>query len=108
MKRKLLKDLALSLVIAVVYFVAAKLGLKLAFENASITAVWPPTGIAIAASILFGTRIWPGIFLGAFFANFTTAGTIFTSLGISTGNTLEAVTGGYLITKFANGKNFLN
>lgn len=98
------KTIASIVGLAAIYFVAAKLGLQLAFLNASATAVWPPTGIAIAAVLLIGPRIWPGIFLGAFFANLTTAGTLATSLGIATGNTLEALIGGYLINRFANGR----
>lgn len=98
------KTIASIVGLAAIYFVAAKLGLQLAFLNASATAVWPPTGIAIAAVLLIGPRIWPGIFLGAFFANLTTAGTVATSIGIATGNTLEALIGGYLVNRFANGR----
>jgi signal transduction histidine kinase len=90
--------------LAAVYFLAAKLGLKLAFVNASATAFWPPTGIALAAFLIFGRRVWPGIFLGAFLANMTTAGNFATSLGIALGNTLEGLTGAYLVERFAGGK----
>src|SRR4030095_10638961 len=48
------------------YFVAGKLGLSLAFVHASATAVWPPTGIALAALRLHGPQMWPAIFLGSF------------------------------------------
>jgi integral membrane sensor domain MASE1 len=61
-------------VVTVVYFIAGKLGLKLAFVNASASAVWPPSGIALAALLLLGYRTWPAIFLGAFLVNLTTAG----------------------------------
>lgn len=91
-------------VLGIFYFVAGKLGLKLAFVNASATVIWPPTGIALAAFLLFGYRVWPAIFIGAFFTNVTTAGTIATSLAIATGNTLEGLIGAYLINKFASGK----
>jgi diguanylate cyclase (GGDEF)-like protein len=91
--------------LAVVYFLAGKLGLSMAFLHPSSTAVWPPTGITIAALIIFGYRVWPGVFLGAFFVNITTVGTILTSLGIATGNTLEGLVGVYLVTRFANGRN---
>lgn len=87
-----------------VYFISAKLGLRLAFVNASATAVWPPTGIAIASLLIFGLKAWPGIFLGAFLANVTTAGTIMTSLGIAIGNTLEGIIAAYLINKFGSGR----
>src|SRR6266850_1175910 len=76
-----------------VYFVAGKLGLRLAFEHASATAVWPPTGIALAAMLLYGYRMWPAIFVGAFLVNIATAGSVWTSLGVATGNTLEGLQG---------------
>ncbi|HLW80918.1 MAG TPA: MASE1 domain-containing protein [Candidatus Acidoferrales bacterium] len=97
------KELATAAALAAVYFGAAKLGLKFAFVNPSATAVWAPTGIALAGLLIFGVRVWPGIFLGAFFANLTTAGTVLTSLGIATGNTLEGVVGCYLVNRFAHG-----
>ncbi|TMB97739.1 MAG: hypothetical protein E6J42_07300 [Chloroflexi bacterium] len=96
-------SLVIIAVLAVVYLVAAKLGLKLAFVHPSATAVWPPTGIALAAFLVFGYRVWPGIFAGAFLANVMTEGTVATSLGIAAGNTLEGLTGAYLVDRFAGG-----
>jgi diguanylate cyclase (GGDEF)-like protein len=87
-----------------VYFLAAKLGLKLAFFYPSASSVWPGTGIALAALLLFGYRVWPGIFFGAFFANLMTAGSMATSLGIAVGNTLEGVIGAYFVNRCANGR----
>ena len=55
---------------AVLYYGAARLGLLLAFEKTNATPVWPPSGIALALILLFGYRVWPGILLGAFLANF--------------------------------------
>src|SRR5207245_5690648 len=86
-----------------IYLLAGKLGLLLAFVHASATAVWPPTGIALAAFLLLGYRVWPGIFLGAFLVNLTTAGSIVTTLVIATGNTLEGLAGAYLVNRFAHG-----
>lgn len=90
--------------IAAIYFVAGKLGLRLAAFHQSATPVWAPTGISLAALLLFGYRVWPGIFLAAFAVNMTTAGSITTSLGIATGNTLEGLLGTVLINRFANGR----
>jgi signal transduction histidine kinase/integral membrane sensor domain MASE1 len=90
--------------IAVVYVVAAKLGLRLAFVHVSATPVWPAAGIALAALLLWGARMWPAVFVGAFLANITTAGSVATSVGIAVGNTLEAVLGAYLVTRFASGR----
>ena len=99
-----LSNAAMSLGLAAVYFVAGKLGLMLAFLHENASAVWPPAGIALAAALLFGYRVWPGIFLGAFLANVTTAGSVATSLGIAAGNTLEALVGAWLVQRFANGR----
>jgi PAS domain S-box-containing protein len=95
--------------LAVAYFIAGKLGLKLAIVHAQATAVWPPTGIALAALLLWGYRLWPGILIGAFLVNVTTGGAItitqtLASIGIATGNTLEALLGAYLLNRFARGR----
>ncbi|HEV8306648.1 MAG TPA: MASE1 domain-containing protein, partial [Methylomirabilota bacterium] len=89
------------LVIAAVYFGAAKLGLTMAFVAEQVTAVWPPTGIALVAILLFGYRVWPGIWLGAFLANATAHEPLLTAVGIAIGNTLEAVTGAWLLHRVA-------
>lgn len=86
-----------------VYVAAAKAGLSLASINPSATAVWPPSGIAIAACLLMGRDAWPAIFVGAFIANLTNAGSIATSLAIAGGNTLEGVLGAYFLRRFAAG-----
>jgi serine phosphatase RsbU (regulator of sigma subunit)/anti-sigma regulatory factor (Ser/Thr protein kinase) len=88
--------------VAAAYYGSAKLGLSLAFETGSVTAVWPPTGIALAAVVLWGYRIWPGIALGAFLANAWTGVPLYAVLGITAGNTLEAVAGAYLLRRFAD------
>ncbi|CUI16855.1 Conserved hypothetical membrane protein [Candidatus Protochlamydia naegleriophila] len=55
----------LILVIAFIYFIFAQLGQHLALPEGIATAVWPPSGFALTIFLLFGYRIWPGIFLGA-------------------------------------------
>ncbi len=92
------------LLLTALYFIAGKLGLRLAFMNASASAVWPSTGIALAALLLLGYRVWPGIFAGAFLVNVTTTGSLQTTLGIALGNTLEGLTGAYLVNRFARGR----
>jgi two-component system, NarL family, sensor histidine kinase FusK len=99
-----LQSTGLILVLAAFYFAAAKLGLSLATVHPSATAVWPPAGIALAAFLLFGNRVWPGIALGAFLANATTAGSLATSAGIAAGNTLEGLVGAWLVNRFGGGK----
>jgi diguanylate cyclase (GGDEF)-like protein len=103
-RSRFLKELATLAVLATVYFVAGKLGLRLAYVNVSATAVWPCTGIALAAFLILGYRAWPAILAGAFLVNLTTAGTFATSLGIAIGNTLEGVVGCVLVNRFAAGR----
>ena len=78
------------ILVGIAYFTFAGLGLQLASINPSVTSIWPPTGLAIAAILLWGGRIAPAIFIAAFLINQITAGSIFTSLAIAGGNTLEA------------------
>src|SRR5262249_23092778 len=85
--------------LAAVYFGAAKLGLSMAFVAEQVTAVWPPTGIALAALLLFGSRAWPGITLGAFLANATANAPLATAAGIALGNTLGALLGAWLLRR---------
>ncbi|GFO55430.1 hypothetical protein GMSM_24370 [Geomonas sp. Red276] len=93
--------------VAAVYLVTAKLGLLLAMDHTNATAVWPPSGIAIAACFIFGCRIWPGIFLGALGANllvlsaaaFASPAALAVSLATAAGNTLEAVVATQLVRR---------
>src|SRR5213592_532040 len=94
---------AFILAFAAVYFCAAKFGLSLALVNPSASAIWPPTGLALAATLLWGYRLWPGIFLGAFLVNFATPGNPATDLCIAVGNTMEALLGAWLVNRFAHG-----
>ena len=92
-------------ILAVIYFIAGKLGLMLASLHASASPVWPPAGIALAGLLLLGYRAWPGIFIGAFLVNVTSAGNVATAFAIATGNTLEALVGAWLVNRFAGGTN---
>ena len=92
------------ILVGIAYFTFAGLGLHLASINPSATPIWPPTGLAIAAILLWGPRIAPAIFIAAFLINQVTAGSIFTSLAIACGNTLEAVIAGYLVGHWAEGE----
>ena len=87
----------------IVYFLVGKASLRLAFVHPSATAVWIPAGATLAAFVLLGCRMWPGVFLGAFLLNLTTAGSVATSIGIAAGNTLEGIVGAYLVNRFARG-----
>ena len=96
------------LALAVIYFCAGIFGLSLAFANPNASAVWPSSGIALAAILVWGFRLWPGILLGAFFVNFATQGSVWTALGIGAGNTSEALLAAMLLARFAQGAHVFN
>lgn len=99
------------LALTVVYFCAGKLGLALAITYSSISPIWPATGLALAALLLCGYRVWPAILIGAFLVNLTAVPSaafgpkIAQAVGISIGNTIEALAGAWLTLRFANGRN---
>jgi signal transduction histidine kinase/CheY-like chemotaxis protein len=90
-------------VIAFIYFVLVKLGLTLASVNPSASPVWPATGFALAILLLRGYRVWPAIFVAAFLANVSSAGSIFTAATIAVGNSLEGVVSALLINRWSGG-----
>ena len=105
MRSRRFSGLPLIGILAVIYFIAGKLGLMLASLHASASPVWPPAGIALAGLLLLGYRAWPGIFIGAFLVNVMSAGNVATSFAIATGNTLEALVGAWLVNRFTGGNN---
>ena len=99
----------LILLLALLYYVAARLSLLMAFENTNATPIWPPSGIALAFVWIFGYRVWPGIFIGAFLANVATfqanqfatpLSIVMLSFVIGIGNTLEALLGRLLMKRY--------
>jgi PAS domain S-box-containing protein len=95
-----LSHVGLISILAVLYFAASKLSLMLAIPPGYATAVWPPSGLALAALLLAGNRAWPGIWLGAAFANITVQSSPLVAVFIASGNALEAVVGASLIRYF--------
>ena len=81
------------------YIGAAKLGIDLSVAHGVITPVWAPTGISLAALVLFGPRLWPAVALGALVANATSGASLPVAAAISVGNTLEAVVGAALLRR---------
>jgi diguanylate cyclase (GGDEF)-like protein len=92
--------LAKVVLLAAVYFSAAKLALLAAIPPGYATAVWPPSGIALASVLLLGSRIWPGIWLGASLVNVTVQSSFVAATLMGAGNTLEALAGAALVRAF--------
>ena len=89
-------------ILAVVYHLAARLGLELAYVQVNTSPVWPPTGIALAALLIFGFDIWPGISLGVLLGSLFTGAPFNLAIGMTLGNTLEAIVGAYCLRRFVS------
>src|SRR5689334_6352284 len=109
--------LAQVLLLAAVYLSVAQFGLSWAIPPGYATAVWPPSGLALAAVLLMGRHVWPGIWLGHFLTNSLVAAhgglpaavrAIPTNAGIGLAGTGEALAGAYLLRRWANGRHALD
>jgi signal transduction histidine kinase len=87
--------------LAALYALIAKLGLGFDAVSGFATLVWPPTGIALAALLIFGVEVWPGVLLGAWAANVWAGAPLSVALGIAAGNSAEAIVGCYVLRRWA-------
>ncbi len=95
------RDLFYIFLVAAAYAVAGMLGVTYALIH-SITLFWPPSGIALASILIGGFRLWPGVALGALTIELWSGYSLSTALGITVGNTLEALCGAYLFRYMNN------
>ena len=91
--------IARTALLAAVYVTAAKAAFALAFVHTSIAPIWPPSGIALAAVLLFGRGAVPGVLLGAFLFNASTPVPLWVSAAMGIGNTTEAVVAAWLLRR---------
>ena len=96
------------LVLAVVYHLAARFGLEMAYEQVNTSPVWPPTGIGLAALLLFGLRLWPGITAGVLLGSLLNGAPPLLALGMALGNTLESLVCAYALKRFINFHNAID
>ncbi|SEQ60598.1 MASE1 domain-containing protein [Lentzea albida] len=86
--------------VALAYYATAQVGLVLALVEGQVTPLWLPTGISVAALLMSGRGIWPGITIGAFAANITLGAPFFSAVMITAGNTAAPLIAWYLLTRF--------
>jgi integral membrane sensor domain MASE1 len=86
--------------VVAVYYATGRLGLLVAISPGNVTPLWPPSGISLAVFLLFGSRLWPSVVLGALLVNTVFRGAtseagraLATTLGIAAGSTLQALAG---------------
>src|SRR5579863_3662546 len=104
------RTLLTTVAVAAAYYATGRLGLYFAIPPGYATAIWPPSGIALATALLYGSKIWPGIWLGSFLINvgagldFSSSGAFVESLAIPAviagGAALQAVVGAWLVKRF--------
>jgi diguanylate cyclase (GGDEF)-like protein len=107
LRARLAREQTMLVSLAIAYFLAGKAGLALSFGHPAATLVWPSSGIALAAFIVFGYRIWPVVFGAATVLYASTLGPVSASLALATGNTLEGLLASYLVNRFAGGRHAL-
>jgi anti-anti-sigma factor len=81
------------LAVGIVYYVAARLSLRVALVGNVVTPIWPPTGVAVVALLVYGFDLWPAVFLAAFAVNAPIHGAHVGSTLIAVGNTLAPIVG---------------
>lgn len=96
------KRIGVGIAIIAAYVVAAKLGFRLAFVAEQVTTVWPPTGLAQAALLLWGQSLWPAVWAGAFITNAGANVPLWAAAAIATGNTIEAVVAASVLSRISN------
>ncbi len=94
------------LALAAVYFEIARFGFTFA-PGEQVTVIWPAAGFSLAGILLFGYRVWPGIFLGSFLSKMSVHLPVLTGLGIAAGNTLEPLIGAGLLHYYVGGNHYL-
>jgi PAS domain S-box-containing protein len=85
------------LFVAAAYYVAGRLSLRYSLVEENITPVWPPSGIALVAFLVFGRRIWPGVAVAAFLVNLPITDTVWAAVATAGGNTLAPVVAASLL-----------
>ncbi len=86
-------------VLFLAYFLAGRIGLAVPFTSGNVSPVWPPAGIALAFMLLWGTSMWPAVWLGALLVNLLTPIPHLAAVGISVGNTLSALLAAWILQR---------
>jgi PAS domain S-box-containing protein len=107
-KNAVLLRLPKVLTLCISYAIVGRLALMLAMPPGYTAAIFPSAGIAVAALLIWGNRLWPGVFLGSVLLNIwistelaplTLAG-LEVAVSAATGAALQALTGAWLVRRF--------
>jgi serine phosphatase RsbU (regulator of sigma subunit) len=95
----LLRHLGALALTGAAYYVGARVGLTLALVESNVTPLWPPTGIAVVAFLLFGRSLWPGVAVAAFAVNLPISEGPLAAAATAAGNTLAPLLAAVLLTR---------
>jgi len=101
LKNKQIRYVLGLILLCAAYYITGKIGLGLEVVNRFAAPVWPPAGIALAAILLYGYRMWPGLLIGAILIYISIGASFFVTLSISVGSTFAALFGAYLLKRYA-------
>ncbi|MBZ4201960.1 MAG: MASE1 domain-containing protein [Methylovulum sp.] len=94
------QDLLRMASLAIVYTLLASLVLNLSTANGNVTIFWIPGGLALAALLVWGSKYWPAVYIGAFSAGIIVNDPPSVSFFLATGNTLETLTAFWFLRCF--------
>ena len=94
-----MRRLALLALVAVAYYLGARLGLALSLVESNVTPLWPPTGIAVAAFVVLGRRMWPAVALAALAVNLPISANVLAAAVTAAGNTLAPLVAATLLQR---------
>lgn len=86
--------------VVLAYLLGGYLGLSIPYLGSQITLIWPASGIAVAALVCWGSRLWPAVFLGAILVNLLVGGSLVNAATIAIGNTLAPLAAALLLRRF--------
>jgi serine phosphatase RsbU (regulator of sigma subunit)/anti-sigma regulatory factor (Ser/Thr protein kinase) len=98
-RRDLAQYLGAVVLVGAAYYVGARLGLTLALVERNVTPLWPPTGIALAAFLLVGRSLWPGVALAAFAVNLPISEGPVAAAATAAGNTIAPLVAALLLAR---------
>lgn len=76
------------MLVTAAYYLGARLGLTLSLVERNVTPLWPPTGIAVAAFLVFGRSLWPAVAVAALAVNLPISESVVAAVATAAGNTL--------------------
>ena len=97
--RALVRYLGALVLVGVAYYIGARVGLTLSLVERNVTPLWPPTGIAVVAFLLFGRSLWPGVAVAAFAVNLPIGEGPLPAAVTAAGNTLAPLLAAVLLAR---------